>query len=243
MVANNWAMTDTKARRGVLTQADVQAAANLRAIWNRKARDLNLTQAGAASSLGIGQSAVSQYLNARIPLGVAITLKWAALLEVDPTEIRPDITEVLGSPVTAQSQMSPLIGTKVPVVDLPTAAAISLGKTPLPATTAGEWRPCPVEHGPRTYYIRVPETDDSMVSTNPLERSYPPGSFVLIDPDYTDPTGKRAILALVEGQETPILRRAGVDAGEPYLWSTNERSRPIYRPFTQLGTARGKWED
>lgn len=214
---------------------------NMQRRISKAIRDSGKKKAEIARIVGVSTAAVTQWTSRETKSLKAETLMALAAA----TGKAPQWLATGEGPeeATAQSRMSPLIGTQVPVVSLATAVAVSLGKTPLPATTAGEWRPCPVEHGPRTYYIRVPETDDSMVSTNPLERSYPPGSFVLIDPDYVDPTGKRAILALVEGQETPILRRAGVDAGEPYLWSTNERSRPIYKPFTQLGTARGKWED
>ncbi len=50
--------------------------------WDRKRRELGLTQADLAQSLGMSQSSVSDYLNGKMPLGLEAALKFAEALEV-----------------------------------------------------------------------------------------------------------------------------------------------------------------
>lgn len=96
MAANNSDMAETRSRRGKLTQEDLRAAANLRAIWAEKAKFLGLTQALAGERMGgIGQSAVSQYMRGLIPLGTRATIQFAAILEVEPWEIRPEMRSLI----------------------------------------------------------------------------------------------------------------------------------------------------
>lgn len=74
-----------------ITATDREAAARLRSIWNAKKRALGLTQESAAFALGMNQSAVSQYLAGKIAIGVEACIRFAQLLGVEPTEIRPDV--------------------------------------------------------------------------------------------------------------------------------------------------------
>ena len=83
-------------KRKPLSDADRAAAANLRRLWDAKKAKLGLTQDKAAAELGFGtQGAVSHYLNAYTPLNTDTVLKFAALLKVSPSEIDPNITDLL----------------------------------------------------------------------------------------------------------------------------------------------------
>lgn len=75
-----------------LTQADRRAAENLKRLFDRaKEKSPDMTQASLASDLGWEtQAAVSQYINAVIPLGIEATLKFAEYFLVEPAEIRDD---------------------------------------------------------------------------------------------------------------------------------------------------------
>lgn len=94
---NIYAMA-TKTRK--ITDADRRAAQKLRAIWERRQAEYRafgtqrLTQEEAGAEMDIGQSAVGQYLRGDIPLGLQALLKFAALLQVDPREIRDDFKEL-----------------------------------------------------------------------------------------------------------------------------------------------------
>ncbi|HGW3589806.1 TPA: helix-turn-helix domain-containing protein [Serratia marcescens] len=75
---------------------DQEAAERLRKIWDEKKVTLRLTQEKAADALGFEtQSTVSQYLNGKNPLGTDAVLKFAALLQVRPEEIKPELAELM----------------------------------------------------------------------------------------------------------------------------------------------------
>jgi phage repressor protein C with HTH and peptisase S24 domain len=88
-----------------LSEADVAAAERLRAIWDRNAKKLGLTQQKAADAMGIGtQGGVGHYLQARIALNLTRVLQFASLLKVDPRDIRDDLegmTEAIEGAVRA----------------------------------------------------------------------------------------------------------------------------------------------
>ena len=79
-----------------ITQQDIESAARLLAIWERKKKRLGLTQDEAAAQLGYdSQSTISQYLHAKIALNPPAILGFAQLLEVQPSEIDPEFTWLL----------------------------------------------------------------------------------------------------------------------------------------------------
>lgn len=79
-----------------ISDIDKIAAINLRRIWEAKRESLGLTQEKAAEILGFStQGAVSQYLNARTALNTDTILKFAALLQVDPEDINPELKVLL----------------------------------------------------------------------------------------------------------------------------------------------------
>ena len=84
-------------KRKPLSEEDRAAARALRSLWDARKKDLKLTQEGAADKLGFTtQGAVSHYLNGYTPLNTDAVLKFAALLEVPPSAIRPDIDDLIG---------------------------------------------------------------------------------------------------------------------------------------------------
>jgi len=77
-------------REREITDRDLIAAENLRRIWNEKKKISGLTLEKAGELLGISHSALSQYMNAKLPIGVDFLLRISELLGVEPKEIRPD---------------------------------------------------------------------------------------------------------------------------------------------------------
>ena len=79
-----------------ITPHDRANAERLKAIWDAKKKQLELTQVKAAAQLGFAtQSTVSQYLNCDIAMNTEIVLKFARLLEVDPARIDPNIRSLV----------------------------------------------------------------------------------------------------------------------------------------------------
>lgn len=236
-------MDKNKSRRGEMTPADLRAARKLRVIWERQRIPLGLTQASAGASLGdIGQSAVSQYLNGKIPLGVEITLKWAALLQVDPAEIRGDVAELLadktGKTVGQFGLDGRQVGTDVPVIEFATLAGATFGEDFDPAKMARSRTICPVNHGSRTFAFRV--NDDSMASTT--SKSIPAGYFVWVDPDQVQVAHDRPVLArLANGQH--VLAQYMEQAGRRWLHLQNPAYPAITDPFEIVGRVIFKGEE
>jgi len=63
----------------------------LRKVWDRKKKELELTQVKVADLLGIKQSSFNQYLNGIIPLNTNFVLKIADILKVEPGELAPEL--------------------------------------------------------------------------------------------------------------------------------------------------------
>ncbi|MGD9671702.1 MAG: helix-turn-helix domain-containing protein [Hyphomicrobiaceae bacterium] len=81
-----------KKNRRLLSDEEKARAHRLKAIWDAKKKELGVTQASVALSLGWdNNTAVGQYLNGRIPLNIEAAFKFAAVLGVPPTEFWPDI--------------------------------------------------------------------------------------------------------------------------------------------------------
>lgn len=77
-----------------MTPADLAAAQRLRALWDKKKTD-RPTQETIAGRLGnVNQSAISQYLNGKIPLNFFAVLVFADALGCEPRAIRDDSPEL-----------------------------------------------------------------------------------------------------------------------------------------------------
>jgi len=90
-----------------MTELDIQAAKNLKRIWDQKRKELGFTQETAVERIGIGQSTISMYLRGVVPLGVEATLKFAYFLGVDPREIRQDLPEWVVTLKSDKTEVSP----------------------------------------------------------------------------------------------------------------------------------------
>lgn len=76
--------------RRQLTKEEIQDTQRLREVWDKKRVELNLSQQDVADAFGIqNQTAISQYLNGRIPLNLEAAIKFAKILDVRVNEISP----------------------------------------------------------------------------------------------------------------------------------------------------------
>jgi len=100
-------MSEKRAKAAKMTPADEAAGSALRALWDARASRLGLTQETAGAALGMNQSATSQYLNSKIPIGLEACIKWAALLQCDPGEIRPEFEPLFAAVTTARATATP----------------------------------------------------------------------------------------------------------------------------------------
>jgi transcriptional regulator with XRE-family HTH domain len=82
--------------RRKLTAEEGQERKRLRDLWDAKKDELHLTQVKAAKALGFSnQTAISQYLNGRIPLNFEAVVKFCKLLKVDVSEVSPRYSSMI----------------------------------------------------------------------------------------------------------------------------------------------------
>lgn len=95
-------------KRRELTEEELVWADNLRRIWLAKQRDLGLTQETAAEQLGFrSQGAVSQFINAKVPLSTNAKLGFARLLQVPVSTIDPALAYLDAPPDPAPAVAEP----------------------------------------------------------------------------------------------------------------------------------------
>lgn len=103
-----------KKQRRPLTETEQQDSERLKKVWDIRSRELNLTQLDASKQFGFAnQSAVSQYLNAKIPLNLDAAAKFAKILHVSIADISPTHADSLRSSNVCARTFCP-ISTQVP---------------------------------------------------------------------------------------------------------------------------------
>ena len=97
-----------KSVRRPLTDLENQYRENLNRIWKDKITALKLTQDTLAKRAGWNtQTVFSQYLRGKMALNVTAVLRIAKELEVNPTEIMPDIADILPEVSNHLTQLTP----------------------------------------------------------------------------------------------------------------------------------------
>ena len=97
-----------KSVRRPLTDLENQYRENLNRIWKDKKTALKLTQDTLAKRAGWNtQTVFSQYLRGKMALNVTAVLRIAKELEVNPTEIMPDIADILPEVSNHLTQLTP----------------------------------------------------------------------------------------------------------------------------------------
>ena len=90
--------------RRELTQEELADTKRLKEAWQNNAHKLGITQSKASQEFGFAnQSAVSQYLNGRIPLNMQTATRFANLLKVPLSSISPSYASnaSAGSPIAS----------------------------------------------------------------------------------------------------------------------------------------------
>jgi SOS-response transcriptional repressor LexA len=84
---------------------------------------------------------------------------------------------------------------------------------------AEDWIPAIKKFGPHAYALRV--QGDSMISDSPLEKSYPPGSIIFVDPDKPITNGCK-VVARIHSEGEATFKKYSEDAGKRYLRPLNK---------------------
>ena len=79
--------------------------------------------------------------------------------------------------------------------------------------------------------------------TSPHGKSYPQGSYIIVDPAKVSPDNGDRIIAKLEGSAEVTFKVYKDEDGRKWLAPLNSSHQPITEPFKVLGTIIGKWED
>lgn len=96
-----------------LTTDEIEDAKRLRKLWAEKKEQLHLSQVKAAKELGYSsQSAVSQYLNGKVPINFQTAAKFAKLLKTDIQVIAPRFGKLVTNPIPSSldGYVAPITG-------------------------------------------------------------------------------------------------------------------------------------
>lgn len=96
-----------------LTTDEIEDAKRLRKLWSEKKEELHLSQVKAAKELGYSsQSAVSQYLNGKVPINFQTAAKFAKLLKTDIQHIAPRFGRLVTNPIPSslEGYNAPVLG-------------------------------------------------------------------------------------------------------------------------------------
>ena len=217
--------------RRELSESELQDAIRLKEIWNRRKIELKtagvkLTQEYASEELGFQtQGAVSQYLNAKIPLNISVILKFAKLLDCEASDIRPQLKKLIATKVIGNTQeINPNNSDNkgVPLISFVSAGLFCEAIDNFDIGHADEWYPCPIKCGHNTFALRV--EGDSMISMIAGAKTYPPGCIIYVDPGVQVKNGSR-VVARIDNHVTFKIYRE--DTGERWLMPINTQYEKI----------------
>lgn len=175
----------------------------------RKAKKLTLetvaamvgTDTGNLSRLERGKQGASQELLSKVLTALGLSLSGA----IEAGAMRANL-ESTGIPSSS-----------VPVLAWSDVSRWMEDMSSFSAADAENWAPCPIEHGPRTFIVRV--LGESMSSPH-TARSFRPGDFIYVDPDRAPRAGSFVVAQLHQESE-PVLRELVFEAQHRYLKALN----------------------
>ena len=128
---------------------------------------------------------------------------------------------------------------EVPVISWVQAGSWNEAADPFQPGDAEQFLPIFRGHSSNTFALKV--RGDSM--TAPHGKSYPEGSYIIVDPAKLGPVNGDRIIAKLEGSDEVTFKVFKDEDGRKWLAPLNSSHPPIIQPFKIIGTVIGKWED
>ncbi|MEZ2683851.1 LexA family protein [Proteus vulgaris] len=216
-----------------LTTEQLEDCYRLKALYELKKKELNLTQQQIADELDISQGAVGHYLNGRNALNLQIASVFAKKLQVSISEFSPslakEITELSkGFDVNVSNPRPYRPAPKYPVISFVQAGNWTEACEPYTLSEIDEWYESEVAVQGSAFWLKV--EGDSM--TAPTGISIPEGSLVLVDTGREPINGSLVIAKLTETNEA-TFKKLVLD-GAKYLKALN----PAYPAITINGNCK-----
>lgn len=211
--------------RRPLTAEEQAAAHRLKKIFNQakaryKAEGKKLTQEIIAGEFGwSGQAAVSQYMNGNVPLNLKALSKFARFLGVEPSDIYPELAELLPNATLWGDKMNAPSGSdaRVPLISWVQAGAWQEVVDVETASDAERWILCPVPHSSKTFALKV--VGQSM--QNPGDRhSFDDGDIIHVDPEVPA-ENKSLVVVQINGDTEATFKQLIIEGGQHFLKALN----------------------
>lgn len=204
-----------------LTTEQLEDAKRLKALYESKKKQLNVTQYTIADDIGISQGAVGHYMNGRIALNVPMVTAFAKILQVKASDISPSLArEVSKYASTVDANVSgyrPYTpGTKYPVLSKVQAGAWSEACEVYTLKDIDLWLESDAHIQGDAFWLEV--EGDSM--TAPMGLSIPEGTFVLFDTGREPLNGSLVVAKLTDDNEA-TFKKLIIDGNEKYLRGLN----------------------
>lgn len=204
-----------------LTTEQLDDAKRLKALYESKKKQLNVTQYTIADELGISQGAVGHYMNGRIALNVPVVTAFARILHVQASDISPSLArEVSRYASTVDANVTDFrpytLGMKYPVISKVQAGAWAEAIEPYTLKDIDLWLESDAHTQGDAFWLEV--DGDSM--TAPIGLSIPEGTFVLFDTGREPVNGSLVVAKLVNENEA-TFKKLIIDGSQRYLKGLN----------------------
>lgn len=211
--------------RRKLTPEELADAKRLKDLFNQaKSRyaleGRKLTQEKLAWELGwSGQTAVSQYTNANIPLNFDAVSKFANFFNVPIKDISPRLAAKLpdGNIGTSNTSSAPDAQGRIPLISWVKAGAWQEVEGSYQEDDAEGWVLCDVRHSSKSFALRV--SGESM--HNPGDRkSFDDGDIIYVDPERPV-DNKSLVVVQINGDTEATFKQLILEGGRKYLKALN----------------------
>jgi len=128
---------------------------------------------------------------------------------------------------------------EIPVISWVQAGDWNDASDPFQPGDAERYLPIFRGHSSNTFALKV--RGDSMTATH--GKSYPEGSYIIVDPGKLSPNNGDRIVAKLKGSDNVTFKVYKDEDGRKWLAPLNSSHPPITEPFKVIGTVIGKWED
>ncbi|CNE87309.1 LexA family transcriptional regulator [Yersinia mollaretii] len=221
-----------------LTPEQLDDAKRLKELFNAKKKALGISQESVAHELGVGQSAVNQFLNGINPLNVTNAAAFAKVLNEPISSFSPSLAKELAKMAESLS-----ISTRSGLKDKP-AGSVANSYPLISWISAGSWYEAIEPYSLRDIEIWPESTKNAHDSafwlsvkgdsmTSPSGISFPEGMIILVDPEKEPMPGNFVIAKLTDDNEA-TFKKLIVDAGVKYLKPLN----PAYRLIELTGNCK-----
>jgi len=205
----------------ILTTEQLEDAKRLKALYESKKKQLNVTQYTIADDIGISQGAVGHYMNGRIALNVPMVTAFARILQVQASDISPSLArEVSRYASTVDANVSGFrpytLGVKYPVISKVQAGAWAEACEAYTLKDIDLWLESDAHIQGDAFWLEV--EGDSM--TAPAGLSIPEGAFVLFDTGR-DAINNSLVIAKLSDSNEATFKRLIIDGGQKYLKGLN----------------------